>query len=584
MEKKNIVIEEIIKKFGLQKEDVEREIKALKRELKGMISEEGAALVIARRFEKGNGQIPKDKGTTPVSKKIKKISERKNQTLFCPKCNYTLKFNEDKQYFCKHCQKLLLFEELAIEMIHKNIHFTQINLPSITVNLLLEDSHYREADKFKLFCKIVDEINLHKNLDELIKLSRYFPKEYNQTVFDPKRNTTVSTVDYRYKAFEYLYYALIKAGNDVRVTPTRYCPHCFVRVTSWSKYCPYCKREFRYFPEPRKRPIMLISEPFPLLMKEFWELNYRFERFELFGYMILGIQGTEVIKKHHSLIELNLERLINDWYKLPENLGVENLSKGALMYYLIEGIKNTDLLEEKVPHFSRLIDLAPPDEFRVPNKHYVVELVLLMEGKTLTEDKYSVLLWVFENVFTVDNFYEFQKDIDLLKCVSNFREILLGGSPNLIKERVMEAISLYSTKLAAMKKKFPNLWRNYRKNFNYLKLLRIFDTNNILLLKYSLFDEFEEFVSQIHRNPTKNLKVIEELLLAIEESGFLSFLKNRIQEDKYIESANEKLPYWYIEIIDKLIRIIEQWKNKDYKTFKSRKDFLDEMRQKGILK
>jgi len=517
------------------------------------------------------------------TKKIRTVSVRKYQTLFCPKCKYPLKYNEDKQYYCKKCQKNLLFEELQLEMIRTNIYFTQINLPSITIIKLLEDSQYKEAHKFKLFCKIVDEINLHKNLNELIKLSRHFPKEYNQTVFDPKRNTTVSTIDYRYEAFEYLYFALVKAGNDVRVPPTRYCPHCFVRITSRNKFCPLCKNEFRNFPEPKERPIMLILEPFPLLMKEFWELNYRFERFELFGSMIHSIQGTEVIKKHHSLIELNLERLLNDWYKLPENLGVKYLNKGGLMYDLIEGIENTALLEEKVPHFSRLLDLAPPDEFRMPNKYYVVDLVLLKEGKTLTEYQYSALLWVFESVFIVDNFYEFQKDIDLIKCVSNFREILLKASPKLIKEKIIEAISLYSTKLAAMKKKFPNLWKNYKNTFNYLKLLRIFDTNNIFLLK-DLFYEFEEFVSQIHRNPTKNLKVIEVLLLAIEESGFLIFLKNRIQEEKYIEYESEKLPWRYIEIIEKFITIIEQWKNKDYKTFKSTKDFLDEMRHLGILK
>jgi len=364
---------------------------------------------------------------------------------------------------------------MRLQAIIENISFANLNLPLSVVDELFEDKRYTEIEKLKLFSTIVDEIDLSNNFTELIRLIASFSEKYDYSGF--KRYDLLSykifnktyNGDNQIVAFMYLYDAIIKAGNDVRKTPTRRCPKCSSINESWSSKClgytgrgNKCNYEFRNFPIRIKHPTRLIVRRFPDLLKAFEGFNYRLYQYKAFSSMI-SLIDTEVIAKYCTLIENFLENLLYNWYQLPEDLGEKYIKKKGLFSDLVRGIEGTDLLDHKAPYFTKLVELISlevlPTLYTKSGKFVLLSLIGLKEGQHLMESQWSSLLFVFENM--IDNFYKMdEENIHLFHAASLFVKILLQKKPELIKQIFVDKISFYIANLNTIKKKFPKGWNS----------------------------------------------------------------------------------------------------------------------------
>jgi len=427
---------------------------------------------------------------------------------------------------------------MRLQTIIENISFANLNLPLSVVDELFEDKRYTEIEKLKLFSTIVDEIDLSNNITELICLIVFFSEEYDYSGFNRYDRLRYNIFNNKYNgdnhivAFMYLYKAIIKAGNVRRL---------------------------------------------PDLLKAFEGFNYRLTQYTAFGFMI-SMMDAEEITQHRALIENVLEKLLNNWYQLPEDLGKKYIKKKGLFSDLVRGIEGTDILEHKAPYFTKLLDLISNEEhsimYRKSGTFELLSLIGLKEGQPLTESQWSRLLFVFETM--IDNFYKIQTDkefIHLFYAASSFVEILLQKKPELIKQTFANKIWLFTANLEAIKNNFPKEWNDYSGFFSVSKLHDALYSNTIKdVINLLNTKEFEEFIKQIYIDLTKNLDIIKNIILAIQDSEFLS----SINFGKIEDEVNE----YELELLQKFTIIIKNWKNKDFTIPDI--DFLEDIRNEKL--
>ncbi|MHA1478204.1 MAG: hypothetical protein ACTSPU_08400 [Promethearchaeota archaeon] len=332
-----------------------------------------------------------------------------------------------------------ILEELSIQSLLEIMDFTNVDLPLTVIEKLLKDEWYEREERVELFCKIVDEINLSKNFTELLHLIEFFPKERE-----------VCVRDYRYECFEYLYDAVLEAGENG------------LRIPNLIK--------FKNTPAEIKLPRILMMDKFPEFIKAFEELDYRIDQYGTFRHMISGIKGTKVMKEYFILIENTFRRLLDDFYRLPDYLGKGLPTKEDLYDILADTNVDTELMQGDVPFFSKMIDLIPRDIYGTREMHgysLILSLIGLIEGKSIMESQYLELLWTLEKLLNV--FHEIYKKKDFYSTFFLLFDALMRERPSQTKEILIKKTNLFATTLNSLKEGFPQIWEEYERKSDSTK-------------------------------------------------------------------------------------------------------------------
>jgi hypothetical protein len=297
-------------------------------------------------------------------------------------------------------------KEASIEDILDKVDFNKVPLSEIYP--IFESDYYEQEECFDLFRGIVDAIDcLSEHLSDLIQLLERFPKldgwdiEYE-----------------RLEAFEYLYDAIGRAG--------------------------------------------LMMETFPEFIEALEKHGYGFGKYSIFNHMIQGIKHTDVIKKYAPLIETEFRKLLHDYYQYPEYPGYSReFNKRYDLYPALTAvIENTDLMQDKVPNFSKLIDAikdgSGPITTILEDRTGLLDLISLLEGENLSDYQNDHLYWLLDTI--LDKFIEIRKDDILYNTFSILFEALMRENPTRLKESFFQMFSLLATNISLPKKKFPNIW------------------------------------------------------------------------------------------------------------------------------
>jgi len=420
--------------------------------------------------------------------------------------------------------------------------------PLSEVQFIFKDGKYDDHDRFQIFCRTVDEMDLVENLKGILKLIEIFPKEYKNL-----------GRDYRYEAFQYLYDAILEAGVNIRKTPTRVCPKCRAISTSWSKKCFSCNTLLMKFPPLIKRSKTLMMEKFPELL-EFTTSGFleydRYHYYLTFQHMIQGIKHTEVMNKYFSLIENTFIQLVKKFYEMPDDLG-QRITKQDLLNALLETIQGTELLQLKFPHISDLVGIIPPN----PIYGYrdasdcLIALIGLKEGLDLTEFQYLDILGIFQEL--LDNFKEIHKENALFRSFSFLMKALMKVKPSDTEEILIRKIDMIVSNLYSLQQRFPNVWEEYQKVLDYSKLLNALYSNKISdIIKLLNTQDFEELIKRIYADPKNNQNVIQDITTAVEKSGFRNILDIWTMET----DVNE----YELKLLREFMVIVTNWQNDNF--------------------